>query len=86
MKLKPGVISNFTIQKQNVFLIEVSAGMIEFVILKGNNDGYSISICASFTGSEKDLPIEQDCVKKTETKEMAIFFNEQEVTKNCEKF
>lgn len=31
--------------------------MIEFVILKGNSDGYNVNICASFIGTDIDLPV-----------------------------
>ena len=41
-----------------MFLIEITVGMIEFIILKGNNDGYNVSICASFVGSDIDLPVD----------------------------
>lgn len=59
--------------------------MIEFIILKGNSDGYNVSICASFIGTDVDLPMDQECTKKIESKEMAIFFNENEVENNCSK-
>lgn len=36
----------------NIFLIEITPGMIEFVILKGNSDGYNVYICASFVGND----------------------------------
>jgi len=49
--LKPGLLSDFLLQKYSRWLIEITKSMDNILILKSVTDGFNLKLCSLFTSS-----------------------------------
>ena len=82
LKLNPGILSTHTMNKNNLFIIEINKDMKDLLILKSIVDGYNINLCGKFskTDVEDDLSV---CDFSSDQKKVSIYINESQLTKEC---
>ena len=85
LMLNPGIISTYTIQNSNLFMIQILDEMFDLLILKSIVDGHNLSLCAIFTSSEIGVDGVK-CDYEANERNVSINITENDLKENCKKF
>lgn len=84
MILIPGILSTYTIQESNTFLIQILDEMDDLLVLKSIVDGHNIDLCASFTSS--DIAADTICDYTVNDRNVSLYITGKDLREKCAGF
>ena len=84
MMLTPGIISTFTVQEANVYLIQILEEMDDLLLLKSIVDGHNLDLCASFTAN--DIATDTTCDYEVKNRRVSLYIKGKDLKEKCASF
>lgn len=86
MKMNQGIISEYMIEENNVFHIDVHDDIEELLIIKSVVDGYNIRLCAKFATREQPAVSESDdCDYTADFQRVSLYLTKAQIAEHCDK-
>ncbi len=71
LKLKPGVLSSYHLQKTNLFMIEIHAEMKDILIIRSITDGHNLRLCVNFIDNVDSF----SCYRSIDERNVSLYLN-----------